>query len=341
MWYVGIDIHWRSAVLCILDAQGKQVKELSVRGSWQELLTAVQELRPQFPGAWKICFEASAGYGWLYDHLAGLAQQVLVAHPGLLRLIFRTKRKNDRVDAHKLATLLFLDQVPAVHVPDLDVRAWRTLIEYRRRLVDKRTRCKNGLKSLLRNCGLAYPRGRKLWTKAGRQWLEQLPLPHPVVAVQRRCLLEELRQYDQQIAQVTRELDDLAQRHPAVALLRTIPGIGPRTAEAMVAYIDKPQRFASSRQVSAYVGLVPQQDASGARNRLGHITKNGPPTLRKLLVEAAWQVIRHAPAAKKRFETVHGGKKERRKVALVAVANWLARVMGAMLRTGEAWREAA
>jgi transposase len=137
------------------------------------------------------------------------------------------------------------------------------------------------------------------------------------------------------------ELDRVARRHPGVALLRTIRGIGPRTAEAVMAYVDTPGRFGRVNQIGAYLGLVPCQDSSAGKDRLGHITRQGPVTVRKLLVEATWQVIRRNPTVKARFERITGGKKERRKIALVAMTHWLSRVMLAMLRTGEAWREAA
>jgi len=104
-----------------------------------------------------VCFEASCGYGHLYEQLSRLAQRVVVAHPGQLRLIFRSKRKNDRVDAEKLAKLLYLDEVPVVHVPDVNVRDWRSLIQFRNRLIARRTRTKNALRALLRGHGIATP----------------------------------------------------------------------------------------------------------------------------------------------------------------------------------------
>ncbi len=108
-----------------------------------------------------------------------------------------------------------------------------------------------------------------------------------------------------------------------------------------MAYIDNPQRFRRTHQVGAYFGLVPCQDASAGSNRLGHITKDGPATARKLLIEATWQVIRYSPTAKAFLDRVAGGKRDRRKTALVATAHYLLRCMLAMLRTGELWREAA
>jgi transposase len=123
-----------------------------------------------------------------------------------------------------------------------------------------------------------------------------------------------------------------------VLLLRTIPGVGARTGEAAVAYIDQARRFARNRQIGSYFGLVPCQDQSADKNRLGHITRQGPATVRKLLTEAAWQGIRRSPQIRSFFERVRHGDPQRKKIALVATAHYLVRVMQAMLRTGEIWR---
>jgi transposase len=214
-----------------------------------------------------------------------------------LRLIFRSKRKNDRVDARKLASLLFLDQVPTVHVPSVEVRSWQALIEYRNRLIGKRAACKNELRALLRSHGIESPWRSTLWTGGGMQWLSELELPTSRAMLQRDLALEQLRWLSEQIKRIERELNAIAKCHPGVQLLRTIPGVGPRTAEAVVAYIDIASRFARSKQVGSYFGLVPSQDQSAAANRLGHITREGPGTVRKLLTEAAWQGIRRSRAA--------------------------------------------
>ena len=112
---VGLDYHQsRSSRLEILDPAGARFKHLEVKGDWTKLLEAVDQ---QVPKPFAICFEASCGYGHLYDQLAQRAASVEVAHPGDLRLIFRSKRKNDRIDAGKIAKILHLDMVPKVHVP--------------------------------------------------------------------------------------------------------------------------------------------------------------------------------------------------------------------------------
>jgi transposase len=342
MRYVGLDVHQNRSSLCTLDGNGKRVKEFEVRGGWDRLLEAIKEIAKGGPVA--VCYEASCGYGVLYERLSKLAAAVTVAHPGRLRLIFKSKRKNDRVDARKLATLLFLDQVPAVHVPSLDVRSWRAMIEHRHKVMQKRVATKNQIKGLLRGQGLRPPAelrlkgARGLWTKKGLAWVATVAFPTPFDGVRRDMLLEELAEDQRRLARVEAELAKVAGANPAVTLLRTIPGVGIRTAEAVAAYVDDPARFGRLKAVGAYFGLVPCQDASAERNRLGHVTREGPATVRKLVTEAAWQAVRRCDEARAFFERVAGGDAGRRKIALVATAHWLLRVMLSMLRSGEACR---
>lgn len=256
MRYIGLDVHYRSSTYCVLEENGREVQCETVRGHWPQLLDRLRTVT----GPWRICFEATCGYGYLYRELSGLASQVVVAHPGQLRLIFRAKRKNDRVDARKLAKLLYLD---------------------------------------------------------------------------------ELGEAKRRVRTVTKALDEIGERHAAVLLLRTIPGVGIRTAETMCAYLDNARRFVRSSQVGAYFGLVPCQDASAGVNRLGHITRQGPATARKYLVEAAWQGVYRSATIRAYFERVLHGRPERRKIALVATAHYLLRCMYAMLIRNQPWHEAA
>jgi len=226
MLYVGLDVHYRTTTCCILAEDGRPVKTKTFKGPWKKTVDYLRSFKEDLA----VCFEASVGYGPLYEALTGFCKRVQVAHPGNLRLIFRSKRKNDRVDAQKIAKLLYLDEVPAVHVPDQDARAWRELIEFRRRSVDKRTKVKNQLRCLLRAYALHVPKDMGLWTKNGLAWLEQLDLPTTTARVKRRLLLDELAHLEKQVKELTRELDRIARNHPGVALLMTIPGVGPRTA---------------------------------------------------------------------------------------------------------------
>jgi len=335
VWSIGLDAHQRLYLFCVLDEKGIVIREAKVRGSWQDLIKELKQLDHPFA----ICFEASCGAGHLYDQLCRLARRVVVAHPGQLRLIFKAKRKNDRVDARKLATLLLLDQVPAVHMPSMDVRAWRSLIEHRHRQVAKRTRAKNAIRSLLRGHGIAAPGRRGLWTRKGLAWLGELELPTEMAALQRDILREEVEHLDAQVKRVEKELNRIGDSNPGVILLRTIPGVGPRTAEAMVAYVDDPYRFGRNKTIGSYVGLVPCQNESAGKARFGHITREGPATVRKLLTEASWKAISCSPQIRAYFERVCRDDKNRKKIALIATAHYLARVMLAMLQTGEVWRE--
>lgn len=336
MLYVGLDVHQKRSSLCILDDDGRTVKQELVKGPWPAVLERLADIDRPF----SVCYEASCGYGHLYDRIAPLASHVSVAHPGHLRLIFRSKKKHDRVDAAKLAKLLYLGEVPAVHVPGVDVRGWRKLIEFRQKLLAKRVASKNQVRSALRANAVAPPRGMGLWTKKGLAWLAGaaagLP-PADQLAVEME--LQALAEVNARIKRVERELADRAAAHPGVTLLMTIPGVGVRTAEAFCAYVDDVKRFARSRQVGSYFGLVPCQDSSAGRDRFGHITREGPATVRKLLCESAWCCVRHNPTLRASFERVMNNDPDRKKIAIVATAHRLCRVMAAMLRTGEAWRE--
>ena len=336
MLYVGLDVHARKIVGCVLNADGKPLRQFELPGDVSRLLLELQRLKDRCA----VCYEASCGYGHLYDRLRQLPNvvRIAVAHPGQLRLIFRSKKKHDRADARKLALLLFLDQVPEVHVPALDVRAWRAAIEFRRKLVDRQTMVKNELRALLRTHGVRAPYRTALWTRKGLAWLAEQPWPTGLASLQRTVLLEELAQLRTRLATLTRELNRLGATHPGVILLRTIPGVGPRTAEAVLAYIDQPQRFRRLKQVGSYFGLVPCQDQSAGTNRLGHITREGPATVRKLLTAATWQGVQRSPEIRAYFERLQRGDPDRQKIALVATAHWLLRVMLSMLRTGEVAR---
>lgn len=336
MYSIGIDTHARTHAVCILAEDGRVVKEFVVNGGVELLAT---RLKGAVDGPFRVCYEASLGYGTLYDRLAPIAAEIQVAHPTHLRAIFRSKRKTDRVDAQKLARLLRLGEVPLVHVPSAPVREHRVTIEHRRRLVDKRTRAKNGLRALLRSQGIDAQRGQGLFTVKGRAWVRELAFASPLTALRRDQLLREVEHLTEEIKEVTHALEGVVADDPQVALLRTIPGVGARTAEAFVAYVDDVDRFASVRHAAAYFGLVPCLDQSAGTARYGRITRQGPATARKLLTEAAWRSIALSPSMRAYFERIKGGKKDRSGVAIVAVAHRLVRVMTAMLKSGQPWKE--
>jgi len=335
--------------MTVRDAHGRKLLSRHIRGGLRPVMDELRKIDRPF----SVTYEASTGYGRLHDELSKVAHTVRVAHPGHLRLIpvrqdrpalpgnrtsgFRSKKKSDRVDSDKLSKLDYLGEVPQVHVPPHEVRALRATIKYRSRMVLERTGTKCRIRALLRSHGIDAPRG--LWTRAGVEWLRGLKFPDDLEALVRDELVEKLGHQDSLIERVTKALDGRARANPAVGLLMTIPGVGPRTAEAIVAWVDKPARFSSVREVASYFGLVPCLDQSAGAARYGHITKEGPPVVRRLLVEAAHQGARRSARIRAYFERIRGDDPGRKKIAIVATAHYLVRVMAAMLRTGEVWRD--
>jgi transposase len=149
--------------------------------------------------------------------------------------------------------------------------------------------------------------------------------------------LEQLRELQRQLATVTAQLDKLGAGDARVQLLRTVPGVGPRLAEAIVALLDQPQRFRKASQVSGYIGMVPKALDSGETERRGHITRQGSRLVRSLLVEVAWAGLRHNAWVRQTYQRLSGGQKGRKKIAIVAVGRKLLVKCWAMLRDNRAW----
>jgi transposase len=334
MLYVGLDIHTRHITICILNEAGQVFRRAQVR-TVHEMMSILERL----PDRFEVCYEASCGYGYFYDQLRPLAVRVVVAHPAQLRLIFRSRNKNDRKDAERLAKLLYLGEVPTVHVPSVEVRTWRELINCRTQVIGKRTRAKNAIRALLRSTGQTAPKNPRLWTKAGMAWLRRLKLPMPSQQLRRDLLVEEIDTLTRQMRRIERQLNRQAKQTPAVVQLQSIPGVGVRTAEAVAAFIDNPHRFPNAKAVGRYFGLVPCQDQSGSKNRLGHITREGASVVRRMLGEAAWQAQRRSPTVRAYFERAQHDDPQRKKIAVVATAHYLVRVMWAMLKHGTLWEE--
>jgi transposase len=143
----------------------------------------------------------------------------------------------------------------------------------------------------------------------------------------------------QQLESVDHALEKMAKQHAPVKLLQTIPGVGRKTAEVIVAALDDPHRFNNARQVSAYAGLVPDQRQSGQTNRLGRITRRGSRLLRSALVEAAWAMLRYSPWAVQVYQRICGGQKTRKKTAIMALTRKLLMRCWAMLRRKEPWQD--
>ena len=207
-------------------------------------------------------------------------------------------------------SLLLEDRFPRIWVPDAENRDLRQLLWHRHRLVQMRTRVMNQLHVVALNEGLR--RKKALWRPAGRAQLESLVLA-PWASRRRQDLLDLLDQLTPKIQELTARLEEIVETRPVARRLQTHPGVGPLTALAFELVIGTPERFQCAKQIASYVGLVPAEESSGDRRRLGHISKQGNVLLRFLLVEAAQVTVRSDPQWRSQF--FHLAMRRGRKIA--------------------------
>jgi transposase len=194
-------------------------------------------------------------------------------------------------------------------------------------MVQARTRIMNQLQAVALNEGLRCK--KKLWRERGRQQLESFRLA-PWATRRRRDLLELLDRLTPTIAELSQAIDEEVGKCPPAQRLRTHPGVGSLTALAFVLIIGQAERFRCGKQVASYLGLVPLEDSSGNRRRLGHITKQGSSVMRFLLVEAAQVTVRSLPEWRSKY--LHLVLRRGRKIAKVAMARRLAVQLFWMMR---------
>ena len=336
---LAVDLGKYKSVTCAYARSTAAAEYRTVTTSRAELERVIRATRPGV-----VVIEACTPAGWVRDLCAELGVRCKVAHTGGEAWKYRhAKRKTDRDDALRLAQLEALGQLPVVVVPEKRVREWRALIAHRQALVTQRVAAQNRVRSILLGQGLPAPRGARAWTAAGLAGIGQHARPLaecPPDELWRGLLdlaLTAYRQADALVAVAEARLDELGEASPRVQLLDTVPGLGPRTAEAVVAHLDDPHRFKTGKQVGAYGGLVPRQFQSGEDDRRGRITRRGPAVLRKLLVQCAWAMLRYNRWARAVFDRLSRGK-ARRKQAVVALARKVLVRCWAMLRDNRPWR---
>ena len=277
----------------------------------------------------RVGMEASGHARWFERLLSDLQFELWIGDAAEIRTKRVRKQKTDRQDAQLLLRLMMEDRFPRIWVADAANRDLRQLLWHRHRLVQMRTRIMNQLHVVALNEGVR--RKKALWRPAGRSELESLLLA-PWAKRRRQDLLELLDQFTPKIQQLTRALEEEVEKRPVARRLMTHPGVGPLTALAFELVIGTPERFRCGKQIASYVGLVPSEESSGDRRRLGHISKQGNVLLRFLLVEAAQVTVRSQPQWRSKF--FHLAMRRGRKIAKVAMARKLAVHLYWMWRQG-------
>jgi transposase len=280
--------------------------------------------------------EATGHARWFERLLAELHCELWIGDPGEIRAKRVRKQKTDRQDAELLLQLLVENRFPRIWVPSPENRDLRQLLWHRHRLVQMRTRVKNQLQAIALNEGLRRQKG--LWSKPGRAQLEALELA-PWSARRRQDLLELLDRLHPRIEELSAAIGQAAEQKPEAHRLMTHPGVGPITALAFVLILGVPDRFRCGKQVGSYLGLIPCEESSGGRQRLGHISKQGNTLLRFLLIESAHAVVRYEPDWRRRF--LHLALRRGRPIAKVAMARKLAVRLYWMWRRGWDYQQIA
>jgi transposase len=338
---LAIDLGKYKSVACVCDQASGEVRFTTFETTRAELRRLIGQEQPAV-----VIIEACLLAGWVHDLCAELGARCLVANTASEAWKFKhLKRKTDKDDAQRLAQLYLLDQLPTVTLPPTTVRQWRSLIACRQALVGRRIAVQNRIRALFVGQGLPAPRGAKAWAATGLAGLASWAKPLADCAADElwrgllALSLTEYRQLCELIDQTQTQLDALGQQSAGVVLLQTVPGLGPRTAETVAAYLHDASRFRTGKQVSAYSGLVPRQHQSGEMDRRGRISKRGPALLRKMLVECAWCMIRYNAWARGIYRRLTGGGQRRKKQAIVALARKILVRCWAMLRDGKPWHD--
>jgi transposase len=328
MDYGAIDLHVRHTLIRFVNQEGTVLLDRRVTTTVDEL-TAVFGGRPRA----RILIESGTDSEWVAQAIEACGHEVIVADPTYALMYgHRDPRiKTDRRDVAALAEACRLGIYRRAHRVSAAQRQQRRALRVREQLVRVRTQLINLVRAQLRQEGYRLPSGISSTVVPRCQALE---LPTPLRAAL-APVLTVLDTIGAQVRQCDEALQAVARQDPIVQRLQTAPGVGVITALTYRAVLDDVSRFADARAVAAYLGLVPREASSGTRQRKGAITKAGPPGLRTLLVQASWGVWRQRRGGGALHAWVHALAARRgRRIAVVALARRLGRILYAMWRDG-------
>ena len=324
MMIIGCDFHPSWQQVSWLDTEtGECGEEKLAHASGDAKLFYQQLAAPVLIG-----MEATGNSQWFIELVEDLGHEIWIGDAAQIRASYIRKQKNDKRDAAHVLKLLLEGRFPRLWVPSSEQRDLRQLLIHRHKLVQIRSRVKNGLQHLAMNRGMQ--KKARLWSVAGQKAFRELPLPG-WAGRRRQDLLHLLAQLDQQIMPLDQAAQQAAEQNSEARLLLTQPGVGPITALAFVLTIGDVGRFPRGKQVASYLGLIPRERSSGGHQRLGAISKQGNRFVRMLLVEAAHSVVRLDEGFRKQY--AHRCHRKPKGVAKVAAARRLAVRLYWMLRT--------
>jgi transposase len=334
MEYGAIDLHLRRSQFRIVQADGTVVKEGKFDTTRADL-TRVFGDRPRL----RLLIESSTESEWVAQALESLGHEVIVADPNYTPMYGARSRKvkTDGRDTAALCEACRLGIYRRAHRVSAAQRARRQELRVRRHLVRMRSGSISLLRAILRQEGWRLPSGA---VEAIDARLERLALPTALKAI-----IDPLRTWLADLTTLLATADDqvarTATRDPIATQLMTAPGVGPVVALTFQAVLDNPARFGGdAARASAFLGLVPSEDSSADRRHKGHITKTGPADLRALLVQASWVIWRGRSAegaVLRRWAHALAARRGRR-IAVVALARRLSRILFAMWRDRQDFR---
>ncbi len=330
MMIIGCDLHTRREQIAMLDSETGEVIERRLEHENGEAKRFYEGLKERA----LVGIETTGYARWFAEMLAELGHELVVGDAAKIRAKETRKQKHDRRDAELLLDLLVKGEFPRLWLPSAEERDVRVLVEHRHQLVELRTRAKNGLQAIALNHG--RQRGWKLWTARGKEELKKLPLREGM-GRRRGNLLVLVEQIDGWVEELDQRIDQEVARRPDAQRLMTHPGVGPLTALGTVLVLGPVERFPDAKHVTSYLGLIPEENSSGGRQRFGRLTKQGNRLLRFLLVEAGQTASRLDPGLRRVYRRLAFRKGAAS--AKVAVARKLAIRLYIMLRDNIDYQE--
>ena len=331
---IGLDIAKRLFQVHGVDAGSKEVLRRKLRRA--EVLSFFEDLPPCLVGI-EAC---STAHYWARE-IRRLGHEVRLLPPSYVKPYVK-RGKTDAADAEAICEAVTRPTMRFVPIKSAEQQAVLMLHRTRDLLVRQRTMLVNALRGHMAELGIIAPQGIARVADLVAVLLGEDARDVPALARQALGgLVAELEALAKRVGEVEAAIVAWHKDNEASRRLATIPGIGPITAAAIVATITDPSQFQSARQLAAWIGLVPKQHSSGGKQRQGGISKQGDRYLRRLLVLGATAVIRHIGNKSTAAAGWLKGLLERRPARLVAVAqaNKTARIVWALLMTGEAYRE--